>query len=97
MKLAHIAFDGHTIVEQHDFETSSDAWDHANDLGSTYYFNPFSFVVSDSGKTIIDAPWELMNFIGKRVKTVSRIFKDLSAKPEADRANYEYFTYLLNS
>jgi hypothetical protein len=45
-------------------------------MGSRWYFYPFHFVVSDSGKTVIDAPDEFKSLERKRLSTVKRLFKE---------------------
>jgi hypothetical protein len=97
LKVAFVSFDGDTIIENVDFESVEDAWNYASETGSRYYFNPFTFVVSSTGATVIDAPYELLKFIGKRVKTVKKAFNELSKAPIADHANVDTFTYLLNN
>lgn len=91
-----MSFDGEYVTEKRaEFETIQDAWDHANDMGSRWYFYPFSFVVSNSGQTIIDTPERLEFLKGKRVKTVSAFFKKASELPEAKDSDTEFFLMLL--
>ena len=90
-KLICMAFDGKYKEENPVFDSIEKAWEYANDLRSKWFFYPFSFVVSESGKTVIDAGYGLTHLEGKRVKTVQRIFKELSEKPEMEKANSEEF------
>jgi hypothetical protein len=41
-----MAFDGEYKREAPMFDEIEDAWEYANDLGSKWYFYPFSFVVA---------------------------------------------------
>ena len=62
-KLLVMSFDGATQLENPDFKTVDDAWEHSNNLGSRWFFYPFHFVVTASGKTIKDTPNLLKRFI----------------------------------
>ena len=86
-KLICMTFDGDYVTEHPTFETVGKAWEHAEDMGSRWYFYPFHFVVSESGKTIIDAPDPLQGFSHKRVTTVQAVFKVLSELPELQGAD----------
>lgn len=88
-----MAFDGDTQLERPLFETTEEAWDYANDLGSKWYFYPFCFVVSESGKTIKDACGPLRVFIGKQVKTVKRVFAECAANPDNEGLDAEQFSF----
>lgn len=81
MKVLVMAFDGETRLEKPEFKELADAWQYADDLGSKWFFYPFTFIVSDSGQTIKDAPKPFEAFRGKRVKSVSEIFKYVSDLP----------------
>ncbi len=98
-KLICMSFDGDYVVE-HDrfneaFETIAGAWEHANDMGSKWYFYPFCFAVTESLTTIAAAPELLERFKGKRVKTVQKVFKALSASPDMKNADSEIFALTL--
>lgn len=87
-----MSFDGEYVTEKRaEFETIQDAWSHANDMGSRWYFYPFSFVVSNSGQTVIDATEGLEFLKGKRVKTVSAFFKTVSELPDNQGVDSESF------
>jgi len=95
MKLIVMAFNGEYKMEQGGFKTVDDAWARSNDMGSRWYFYPFHFVVSASGKTIIDAP-ELLEWTkGRRVNTVQRIFEKHSGNPETQGMDAEQFALTL--
>ena len=94
-KLICMSFDGDYVTERPDFETVEDAWEHDNDLGSKWYFYPFHFVTTASGKTIKDAPDDLDQFEGMRVRSVSRIFEKASQLPEAQNMEPDQFCALL--
>ena len=84
-----MAFDGDYVIERPEFESIDKAWEYSNDLGSKWYFYPFHFVIVN--KTIRDTPDNLEYFINKRIKTISRIFKQLSAKDELQGADVDQF------
>ena len=80
-KLICMAFDGEYQTERPVFDSIEDAWEYSNDLGSKWFFYPFHFVVTESGKTIVDAPEEIEQFNGMRVKTIAKQFKVLGQNP----------------
>ena len=90
-KLICMGFDGEYKTEKQ-FKTVQECWNHSDDMGSRWYFYPFHFVVTDSGKTVIDSPYRLENFNRKRVETVCKIFKNLSTLPEFANADAEEFS-----
>jgi len=92
-----LSFDGDSVRETRDFATIDEAWDYASSLGSKWYFYPFAFVTSASGKTIVSAPHPLEWTVGMRVKTVKKIFKSYSEMPEAQRMDAEEFAYFVGS
>jgi hypothetical protein len=99
-QLICMSFEGDYIIE-HDhfnpdgFESVKDAWEHAEDMGSKWFFYPFYFVTSESGKTIIDSPELLERFNRCKVKTVSKIFKDASLL--SDNQGVDCETFIFNS
>ena len=95
-KLICMSFDGEYVTENPVFESIEQAWDHSNDLGSKWYFYPFHWVVTESGKTIKDTPDLLKIFKGKRVKTVEMVFKDASGMEEAQRMDPEEFALFVS-
>lgn len=96
MKLICMAFDGAFVTERGPFDTTEKAWEHANDMGSRWFFYPFHFVVTDSGKTIVDAPEPLEHFIGKRTATVQKILAKLSKREELQSADPERFAFAIH-
>lgn len=95
MKLICMTFDGDYVTEADGFKTVRDAWEHAEDMGSRWYFYPFSFVTTESGKTIVAAPDLLERFEGRRLKTVRREFASVAALPEAQNADAEEFAIMV--
>ena len=93
MKLICMAFDGDYKTESPIFEDKDGAWRYSDDLGSKWYFYPFHFVTSDSGKTIVDAPHPFEPLIGKRVATVARRFEQYAKQPESEGMDVERFAY----
>ena len=95
-KLVCMAFDGEIQRERPEFETTEAAWEYSHDLGSKWYFYPFYFVVTESGKTIVASPDNLECFNGKRLTTVQKVFEKCAALPEAEGMSAEAFVNLLN-
>lgn len=86
-KLVCMALDGDYVTEtdrdhRDGWPTVAEVWNHAEDMGSRWYFYPFQFVVTGSGLTVVDTPIGLDFLKGKRVKTVKAIFKGLSARQD---------------
>ena len=79
MKLLVMSFDGETKLETPEFKTVQDVWEYSGDIGSKWYFYPFHFVVTNSGKTIKEGIFPLEFLMNTRVKTVSRRFAELQA------------------
>ena len=77
-----MSFDGDYVTEGRDFESVDAAWNRSNDMGSRWFFYPFHFVTTGSGKTIADTPELLEQFNGLRVKTVKKHFAKVAALPE---------------
>ena len=91
-----MAFDGDYVVEKRaTFDTVEAAWKHAENMGSRWYFYPFCFVVSKSGKTVIDAPRPHEFLEGKKVECVSKFFEKVSKLPESKNADVDIYLYLL--
>lgn len=94
-KLICMSFEGEYQTERPTFKTTDDAWNYSDDLGSKWYFYPFHFVVSDSGKTVIDAP-DMFSFLrGKRVKTVVALFNEQSKVERCQGMTPEQFALSL--
>ena len=89
-KLICMSFDGDYQTEG-TFKNADECWERSNDMGSRWYFYPFHFVVTESGKTIVDSPWGMEGFNGKRFETVRKIFHDFSVLPENEGMDAEEF------
>ena len=76
-KLICMTFDGEWVKEG-EFGTVEKAWEHASDLGSKWFFLPFPFVLTASGKSIADSPDGMRYFNGKRLSTVEKFFNRVS-------------------
>jgi hypothetical protein len=77
-----MSFDGETKKEG-SFESIDDAWEHANNMGSKWYFYPFSFV--SKGKTVVSTPDPLMAiYENRRISTIKKEFKRVSELPECE-------------
>ena len=85
-----MSFDGE-IRREGEFANVKSAWERSNDWGSRWFFYPFHFVTSASGKTIKDAPTELKHFIGQKVKIIQEIFLTLSRRSDMLNADIETF------
>ena len=94
-RLIVMSFDGEYKTEGKDFPTTEAAWDRSNDMGSRWYFYPFHFITTETGKTVVDAPEILSWAIGRRVKTVQRMFAAHAIKPEAQSMDCEEFALTL--
>jgi hypothetical protein len=87
-----MSFDGEYQTEHPEFDDLESLWDYANDIGSKWFFYPFYFAVK--GKTIADKPEFPLDFLkGKRVSTVSKLFKRLSKKPDAQDLDSDEFAF----
>jgi hypothetical protein len=76
-----MAFDGEYKTEDNHgkgFETVGKAWECFDAMGSRWYFYPFPFVVSASGKTVVVSGWRLKEWDGHRVSTLQEAFKKAS-------------------
>ena len=94
-QLLVMGFDGEYKIEGL-FHSISEAWDRSNDMGSRWYFYPWHFVVTESGKTIIDSPEMLQHFNGKRLSTAVKHFSTLSKMIELKNADIEQYTFALS-
>lgn len=95
-KLVCMGFDGQIQRERPEFDTAEEAWGYSNDMGSKWFFYPFHFLTSASGKTIVGTPENLECFNGKRLGTVMRAFEKCSKLPEAENMEVEAFLWLLH-
>lgn len=91
-----MSFDGDYVTERRGFETVQKAWEHAEDMGSRWFFYPFCFVTTASGLTVVDTPELLEQFKGRRITTVREIFSTLTKLPEMRDADIEEFTLYLH-
>lgn len=96
MRLVCMSFDGDYVLEKEKFSTIDEAWVHSYDMGSRWYFCPFHFVVTNSLSTIKDAPHPFKLMIGKRLSTIKALFKEASAKPEAQGMGPDEFAYYIS-
>jgi hypothetical protein len=97
MKLICMDFDGEFVREGPKFKNLDEAWIHSNNLGSTWYFYPFHFVVTDSYLTVVDAPSPWADMMkGRKVKTIQRLMKAHSENPEMENTNAETFWLTLD-
>ena len=94
VKLICMSFDGDYVTEG-TFASVQDAWNHDADLGSRWFFYPFHFVTTASGKTIKDACEPLEWTKGYRVKAIARHFKTAAAKPENLNMDAESFAFAI--
>ena len=99
-KLICMTFDGEYKTETNRgelFPSVDAAWEYANDMGSRWFFYPFCFVVSASGKAVVDAPEFLLSGLkGKRVSTVVKLFNHFS-KLEKVRCCQVTFSFIFLS
>lgn len=91
-----MSFDGDYVTEKEGFKTIDEAWKHAEDMGSRWYFYPFCFVTTGSGKSIAAAPDGLEELQGRRVATVKKVFKQFSEQPEMQGADCDKFAVCLS-
>ncbi len=95
VKLICMSFDGDYVTEG-EFPSVQDAWNHDADLGSRWFFYPFHFVTTTSGKTIRDVPCTYMSHLnGLRVKAVAKHFAQVAKTPEALNADSEAYAFLV--
>ena len=90
-----MSFDGEYKTEAPEFESIEATWEYANDLGSKWFFYPFCFVTTASGKTIAAAPELLERFTGQRTRKVAAVFKQESEKAENENADAEKYAFAL--
>ena len=94
-KLVCMAFDGDTQTERPVFESTDEAWEYADELGSKWYFYPFHFVITESGKTIRETPDGLEFLSGRRLSAVVGMFSETAALPEAQNVGVWEFQRLI--
>jgi hypothetical protein len=94
-----MSFDGEYKLESPVFDTIPDAWNYGNELGSKWYFYPFHFVVTESGKTIRDTPNQLEEFDNISVKKVASIFNNTNKMLDDKKLNADcdqFISYLVD-
>lgn len=91
-----MSFDGDYVTEKRGFKTVFEAWEHADNMGSRWFFYPFSFVTTESGLTVVDTNDLLTQFKGKRLKTVVAIFSAMSKLPELENADPDEYLLALH-
>jgi hypothetical protein len=64
-------------------------------MGTRWYFYPFHFVTTGSGKTVRATPELLEHLNDVRVKQVAQHFAEVSATPEAQNADAESFAFMV--
>jgi hypothetical protein len=95
-KLICMSFDGDYIEERPFFDSIEDAWNYSNNLGSKWFFYPYHFVVTESGKTIRDSAPRLTQYRGLRTKTVANIFEITGKSDAAQNVDIETYVNILN-
>jgi len=105
-KLLQFSFDGEYVIDS-EHETIEDAQEASADLGSKWFFYPLTVIIS--GQTVQETGGAFYNMKtgvcllseklkGKRVKTVCKILKKASERPEMEGAEWEEFEdYLLET
>jgi hypothetical protein len=94
VKLICMSFDGDYVTEG-SFSSIDEAWNRSNDMGSRWFFYPFHFVTTASGKTIKSAPEGMQHLIGLRVKAVKQHFAQVAKTPEAQNLDAEAYSFLV--
>lgn len=92
-----MGFDGEYVIEKDGFTTVNDAWKHANNMGSRWYFYPFHMVTTASHKTVVNASYGLECVSGKRLNTVSKLFKKVSEYPALNLADVDNFIWAIQT
>jgi hypothetical protein len=93
-QLIVMSFDGDYRTEQSQFENTDDAWDHAGDMGSKWYFYPFHFVVDQAGN-VASAPELMSHLEGLTVEDLASHFREKSEQPEAAGVGVEEFSFMV--
>lgn len=86
-----MSFDGDYVTERFMCDTIEQTWNESGDMGSRWFFFPFHFVVTESGKTIVDSGDRLEFFNRKKLNTVKNIFNKVSSQEEMDGADCDLF------
>jgi hypothetical protein len=93
-KLVCMSFDGDSVTGG-EFDSINAVWERSNDMGSRWFFYPFHFAVTESGKSVAQAPDGLEHFNGKRLKTVRKAFETASKLPETQGVDCDIFALYL--
>jgi hypothetical protein len=100
-KLICMSFDGEYVTELprnvDSFESVQEAWEWADDMGSRWFFYPFSFVVTESGETIKDTPNGLEFLRGKQVDTIVKLFETVCKLPQTQNADPVRYAFMLET
>lgn len=97
MTLICMSFDGDYITEVSGLSSVDAAWKHAENMGSRWFFYPFHFVLTDSGKSIKAAAYGLEQFVGRRLDKVVAAFKDAAEELTLETVNaQEFIEYIEN-
>ena len=86
-------FDGNFVIEKEGFKTIDSTWNHANEMGSKWFFYPFHFIVK--GKKIVDSPEMLEHFNGCTIKQTAKHFKKVSKSLAAQDVDCIEYSFLL--
>jgi hypothetical protein len=71
-QLICIAPDGE-FVKEGNFDTTEDAWNRAEDMGSRWFFYPIHVVVGAKGKRIVDISYGMdKGWVGKNLSTLCK-------------------------
>lgn len=89
-----MSFDGDYRREESGFTKVQDAWEHAADMGSKWYFYPFGFVVDESD-TVIGTPDLMTHLEGISLRDLAAHFKEVSEQPEAQGVGVEEFEFMV--
>ena len=95
MNLICMSFDGDYITEARDVLSVDAAWEHAENMGPRWFFYPFHFVLTGSGKSIKAAAYGLEQFVGRRLDKVVAEFKDAAEEMTKETVDQEQFIYYL--
>ncbi len=77
-RLICIAPDG-AFVKEGSFDTTEDAWNRAEDMGSRWIFYPIHVVTGAKGKRIVDVPDDMgKGWIGKNLSTLCKAIAEES-------------------
>lgn len=81
-KLMVMAFDGEHKLDAPNYGSDAETWEHSDGIGEQWDFYPIHFIVSASGKTVVDARFPFEFMIGKRVRTVAKLIEAAAVRPD---------------